>query len=243
MSQIPWLDESLEFPELSAALTEPDGLLAAGGDLSPERIITAYKQGIFPWFSDDQPILWWSPNPRCVVFPDKLHISKSLKKRLNKQQVTVTFDQDFAAVIQHCADTRRGPEEGTWITEDMLEAYIELHHLGVAHSVEVWNGDKLVGGLYGLAIGRCFFGESMFSLETDASKTAFVYLNNQLKDWNYQIIDCQVENPHLLTLGAETIQRSKFQSILKENIDCPPTPHQWEFSWKWSKPGTADNSL
>lgn len=242
MSQIPWLDHTLEFPALSTALTDPDGLLAAGGDLSPERIIAAYKKGIFPWFSDDQPILWWSPNPRCVVFPEKLHISKSLKKKLNKQLFTVTFDQDFPSVIQSCADSR-GEEAGTWITEDMLEAYIELHHLGIAHSVEVWNGDQLVGGLYGLAIGRCFFGESMFSSETDASKIAFVYLANQLQAWDYQIIDCQVENPHLLTLGAETIQRSEFQSILTTNIDSAPTPHQWEFSWKWFRANTADKTV
>lgn len=233
MSQIPWLDDSLEFPALSLALTDPDGLLAAGGDLSPERIVAAYRKGIFPWFSDDQPILWWSPDPRCVIFPDKLHISKSLRKKLNKQPFTITFDQDFSSVMQCCADSR-GDEAGTWITEDMLEAYTHLHHLGVAHSVEVWNGDKLVGGLYGLAIGRCFFGESMFSSETDASKIAFVYLANQLKAWNYQIIDCQVENPHLLTLGGETIPRSDFQSILKENIDCEPIPHNWEFSWDWA---------
>ena len=237
MSQIPWLDESLQFPPLSSALTDPDGLLAAGGDLSPERIVAAYKKGIFPWFSDDQPILWWSPNPRCVVFPKKLHISKSLRKKLNKQLFTVTFNRDFASVMQNCADSR-GEEAGTWITEDMLEAYIELHHLGIAHSVEVWNKDRLVGGLYGLAIGRCFFGESMFSTETDSSKIAFVYLANQLSAWNYKIIDCQVENPHLLTLGAETIKRSEFQTILKTNIDILPTPHQWEFSWKWRKAGT-----
>ena len=234
MSPIPWLDHSYLFHTLSSALTDPDGLLAAGGDLSPERIVAAYKKGIFPWFSDDQPILWWSPDPRCVIFPEKLHISKSLRKKLNKQPFKITFDQDFPAVIQCCADSR-SEEAGTWITEDMLEAYIELHHLGIAHSVEVWNGEKLVGGLYGLNIGRCFFGESMFSLETDASKVAFVYLANQLNEWGYEIIDCQVENPHLLTLGAETIQRSEFQSILERNIDRTPSAHQWEFNWEWTK--------
>ncbi len=234
MSQIPWLEDSLEFPKLATALTDPDGLLAAGGDLSPERIVAAYKKGIFPWFSDDQPILWWSPDPRCVVFPEKLHISKSLRKKLNKQPFKVTFDRDFPSVIQCCANSR-GEEAGTWITDDMLEAYIELHHLGFAHSVEVWSGNQLVGGLYGLAIGRCFFGESMFSSATDASKIAFVYLANQLKAWNYHIIDCQVENPHLLTLGAETIQRSKFQTILETNIGETPSAHQWEFDWQWVK--------
>ncbi|UZE97939.1 leucyl/phenylalanyl-tRNA--protein transferase [Alkalimarinus alittae] len=234
MSQIPWLDDSLEFPELSSALTDPDGLLAAGGDLSPERIVAAYKKGIFPWFSDDQPILWWSPDPRCVVFPNKLHISKSLRKKLNKQLFTVTFDQDFPAVIQRCADSR-DDETSTWITDDMLEAYIALHDLGVAHSVESWLDGELVGGLYGLAIGRCFFGESMFSSATDASKVAFVHLCNQLKSWGYQIIDCQVENPHLLTLGAETIQRSEFQTILTQNIDTLPPSHTWQLNWKWEK--------
>lgn len=232
MSQILWLNDSLDFPDLSMALAEPDGLLAAGGDLSPERIVAAYRRGIFPWFSDDQPILWWSPDPRCVIFPDHLHISKSLRKKLNKQPFSVTFDKDFQAVIERCADIRRD-DAGTWITEEMIDAYTELHHQGIAHSVEVWQGDQLVGGLYGLAIGRCFFGESMFSAATDASKVAFVYLCNQLKRWGYEIIDCQVENPHLLTLGAETIPRSDFQTILNDNVDMKPQPHLWQFDWQW----------
>ncbi len=234
MSKIPWLEEIIDFPDISTALNDPDGLLAAGGDLSPQRLINAYQHGIFPWFNDDQPILWWSPNPRCVLFPDRIHISKSLRKKLNKQHFTVTFDQEFLSVIRQCADLREDTT-GTWITDDMQEAYLELHNKGVAHSVEVWNGDELVGGLYGLALGRCFFGESMFSTETDASKIAFVFLCHQLQAWNYRIIDCQVENPHLLTLGAEKIQRSEFQTILNDNVHKEPLKHDWEFSWKWSR--------
>ncbi|WP_250658282.1 leucyl/phenylalanyl-tRNA--protein transferase [Alkalimarinus coralli] len=234
MSHIPWLTSSLEFPDPSTALTDPDGLLAAGGDLSPSRIIKAYKKGIFPWFSDDQPILWWSPNPRCVIFPKKVHISRSLRKKLNKQSFTVTFDKDFPAVIQCCSDSR-SEEAGTWITEDMLEAYIALHQRGVAHSVEVWQEGQLIGGLYGLSIGRCFFGESMFSYATDASKIAFVYLCKQLDSWGYSIIDCQVQNPHLLTLGAETIQRTEFQTILDNNVNAHPAQHKWAFDWEWPR--------
>ncbi len=234
MSQIPWLEEDLEFPDISSALTDPDGLLAAGGDLSIARLIKAYQQGIFPWFDDDQPIMWWSPNPRCVLFPEKVHISKSLRKKLNKSLFTVTFDKDFERVIQHCADSRQATT-GTWITDDMQEAYIALHEQGTAHSVEVWVNNELVGGLYGLALGRCFFGESMFSTATDASKVAFVYLCNQLREWGYAIIDCQVENPHLFTLGAENIRRSEFQTILEDNIHKKPKPHDWLFNWRWVK--------
>jgi len=236
MSQIPWLEEDLEFPDISSALKDPDGLLAAGGDLSIPRLIKAYQQGIFPWFNDDQPIMWWSPNPRCVLFPEKVHISKSLRKKLNKKLFTVTFDKDFERVIQYCADSRQATT-GTWITDDMQEAYIALHEQGIAHSVEVWMDDELVGGLYGLALGRCFFGESMFSITTDASKVAFVYLCNQLREWGYAIIDCQVENPHLFTLGAENIRRSEFQTILEDNIHKKPKPHDWVFSksWNWVK--------
>jgi len=234
MSQIPWLEEDLEFPDISSALTDPDGLLAAGGDLSIPRLIKAYQQGIFPWFDDDQPIMWWSPNPRCILFPENVHISKSLRKKLNKNIFTVTFDKDFQSVIQQCADSRQATT-GTWITDDMQEAYLALHEQGTAHSVEVWMEDKLVGGLYGLALGRCFFGESMFSSTTDASKVAFVYLCNQLREWGYAIIDCQVENPHLFTLGAENIPRSEFQTILENNTHKKPKPHNWVFNWRWVK--------
>lgn len=229
---LPWLEDALDFPDPESALEEPNGLLAAGGDLSPQRLIQAYQQGIFPWFSDDQPILWWSPNPRCVIFPDKAHVSRSLRKHIRKHNSTVSFDQEFEQVIHHCA--RLDSEEGTWITAEMEDAYIDLHHRGIAHSVEVWEDNELCGGLYGLAIGRCFFGESMFSLKTNASKIAFAALCQQLKSWDYQIIDCQVENPHLFSLGAEVINRKEFLSILKQEVSVSPIAHEWSFgnlSW------------
>lgn len=229
MSQLPWLDQTLNFPSPNLALEEPDGLLAAGGDLSVERIVAAYRAGIFPWFSDDQPILWWSPNPRCVIKPDQAHISKSLRKHIRKSGLTLSFDTQFESVIHHCA--RLDSDEGTWITPEMEEAYIQLHHEGIAHSVEVWDGDELIGGLYGLAIGRCFFGESMFSLKPNSSKVAFASLCKQLNSWNYAIIDCQVENPHLLSLGASTLDRNEFLTILSKNIDLPPTAHVWKFDF------------
>lgn len=231
---LPWLEESLEFPDPNTALEEPNGLLAAGGDLSPERLVSAYKNGIFPWYSDDQPILWWSPDPRCVVFPEKAHTSKSLKKHIRKHASTVTFDQAFTQVIRHCA--RLDSDEGTWITEEMEDAYIELHAKGIAHSVEAWEGGDLIGGLYGLAIGRCFFGESMFSLKTNGSKIAFSALTQSLANWGYQIIDCQVESPHLFTLGAESISREDFLSILKIEILSAPDSHNWHFAgWHWEQ--------
>lgn len=213
---IPWLDPtSLDFPSPSTALDDPDGLLAAGGDLSPERLISAYRQGIFPWFSDDQPILWWSPDPRCVIEPNKVHISRSLKKHLRRHDLRLSFDQAFDQVIQHCS--RPGYEEGTWITDDMKEAYRHLHDLGYAHSVEVWQDNELAGGLYGLSLGRCFFGESMFSHRENASKIAFMGLCRQLQLWNFSLIDCQIENPHLLSLGAHCISRVEFLSILERD--------------------------
>ncbi|KZY66859.1 leucyl/phenylalanyl-tRNA--protein transferase [Oleiphilus sp. HI0068] len=228
MANFPWLDANDDFPPIEQALRDPDGLLAAGGDLSPERLIHAYSRGIFPWFSDDQPILWWSPDPRCVVIPDEVHISKSLKKHIRQKQPRLSFDQAFPEVIRHCA--RLDSEEGTWITEEMEEAYYALHELGVAHSVEVWENEELVGGLYGLAIGCCFFGESMFSLKPNASKVAFACLSQQLHKWGYAIIDCQVENPHLLTLGAKCIDRSDFLSILNKNIKRSPLHSEWAFA-------------
>jgi len=228
MPNLPWLDHSQDFPDPSFALTEPNGLLAAGGDLTPELIIKAYREGIFPWYSDDQPILWWSPNPRCVILPEQAYTSRSLKKHIRKIKPTLTFDKDFEHVIKHCA--RLETDEGTWITEEMEEAYVELHHQGVAHSVEVWENDELTGGLYGLAMGRCFFGESMFSLKPNSSKIAFVSLCEQLKKWDYALIDCQVENPHLISLGANCIDRDKFLSILNANIDKEPCQHSWDFN-------------
>ncbi len=219
MNQQPvWLDnnpENIDFPHPDLALTEPDGLLAVGGDLSPQRIINAYMNGIFPWYSDGQPILWWSPNPRAVLFPDKLHVSRSLKKVISKNIYRTTLDQAFEQVIENCAQTPRKDQEGTWITDEIAQAYIRLHQLGIAHSAECWLEDKLVGGLYGIALGRIFFGESMFSHRSNASKVAFVHLLDELKKADYALIDCQVTTEHLLSLGAEEIPRNQFLNLVK----------------------------
>lgn len=227
MSQLPWLDFNSEFPDPSTALVEPDGLLAASYDLSSDTILRAYRSGIFPWYSEDQPVLWWSPNPRCVLYPNDVHLSKSLKKHIRQNPPTITFDNAFTDVIHHCA--RLDSEEGTWITEEMEEAYIKLHHAGYAHSLEVWRGETLIGGLYGIAMGHCFFGESMFSLETNASKVAFFALSQQLKKWGYTLIDCQVDNPHLRTLGAITISRELFLKQLKSALSSPSPNDTWHF--------------
>ena len=217
MSELAWLGEDKHlFPAPTTALTEPNGLLAAGGDLDPERILQAYQQGIFPWYEDDQPILWWSPDPRMVLFPDELHISKSLKKQLHKNTFTVTYDQAFPAVIRACSGQRNYTSE-TWITDDMQEAYIELHQLGFAHSAEAWLEGELVGGLYGLSIGKMFFGESMFSHHSNASKVAFVHLTLALKEQGYTLIDCQVASQHLASFGARDISREEFLHQLQQN--------------------------
>jgi leucyl/phenylalanyl-tRNA---protein transferase len=202
-----WLQrDSLDFPALNKALREPNGLLAAGGDLRPERLIQAYRHGCFPWFQDDQPILWWSPDPRTVLLPEQLHVSRSLGKLMRKGRYRVTFDQAFADVIRACAAPRSYAVD-TWITSPMQVAYLELHQRGIAHSVEVWRDDELVGGLYGLAMGQLFFGESMFSRADNASKVGFVSLVEQLKNWGFVLIDCQMPTEHLLSLGAQTISR------------------------------------
>lgn len=228
MTQIPWLDPDEDsFPPVEQALIEPDGLLAAGGDLSPQRLINAYRGGIFPWFDDQQPILWWSPDPRCVLRPDQLHLSRSLRKFIRQQHYSVTLDQDFTAVIEACAEPR-SDDNGTWITEEMQQAYIELHRLGVAHSVEVWQDETLIGGLYGLAIGKLFFGESMFSLRSNASKVGYATLVEQLAHWGYALIDCQVHSEHMESLGAKLISRAQFVDIVAANIDQRPS-HQWAF--------------
>lgn len=227
------LDQEIWFPSPQLALDEPNGLLAIGGDLSVERLRLAYANGIFPWYSDDQPILWWSPDPRCVLFPDRIHISRSLRKKLRRGDYEITIDQAFSQVIRECA-APRAKQDGTWITREIEAAYIRLHELGLAHSFECWQGGQLVGGLYGVAMGRCFFGESMFSRVTDASKITFVHLAGQLKAWNYAIIDCQVENPHLISLGAESISRDRFLSILHANRNAKPVPHQWHLDWHYT---------
>jgi len=215
-----WLDpdkNNIGFPHPNHALTEPDGLLAVGGDLSPERIVNAYLNGIFPWYSAGQPILWWSPNPRAVLFPEKLHISRSLKKFIRKQLFTTTLDQAFEQVIDRCSEAPRKAQEGTWITDEMKQAYIHLHKAGIAHSAECWSGDQLVGGLYGLALGKVFFGESMFSDQDNASKMAFVHLVDELQKSDYSLIDCQVTTDHLLSLGAEEIPRSRFLKLVEKH--------------------------
>lgn len=212
-----WLDphdRSYTFPPVDYALRDPDGLLAVGGDLAPQRILNAYRHGIFPWFSPGQPILWWSPDPRAVLFPEKLKVSHSLRKVINHQTFRVTFDNAFARVIRACATTSRRDQDGTWISEEMQQAYIKLHELGYAHSAESWLGDELVGGLYGLRLGRIFFGESMFSRKSDASKVAFVQLVRQLQVEGVVLIDCQVTTGHLLSLGAEEIPRTRFVELL-----------------------------
>ncbi len=219
MIQYPqWLnDHDYHFPNPNSALTEPDGLLAVGGDLCTERIINAYLNGIFPWYSPGQPILWWSPDPRAVLFPEKLHISRSLQKLIHKKTFHCTINQAFTQVIVNCAQAPRKHQDGTWITNEMQQAYIKLHQCGIAHSVECWQGEQLVGGLYGLALGKVFFGESMFSHKSNSSKIAFVHLLDVLKKSNYALIDCQVTTDHLLSLGAEEIPRKQFLSLIAEH--------------------------
>ena len=218
-----------QFPPLESALSDPDGLLAVGGDLSHERLISAYSLGIFPWYSDDQPIMWWSPDPRAVMHLDKLYISRSLKKNMRQKNYQLTVNRDFEQVIRSCADVCRSKSQkelvennpnndqqadDTWITEDMLEAYIALHYQGHAHSFEVWDGIELVGGLYGVATGSVFSGESMFHRRTDASKMAFVVTCMQIKQWGYELLDCQIMNPHLESLGVEELPRERFKKSL-----------------------------
>lgn len=215
---IPWIEpHKAGFPPVEQALTEPDGLLVAGGDLGVGRLLDAYRHGIFPWYEDGQPILWWSPDPRLVLRPSQLIISRSLGKLMRRGSYTVSFDRDFPAVIRQCAE-HRADSAGTWITNAMEAAYIELHDRGYAHSVEVWSGDKLVGGLYGIALGQVFFGESMFSEEDNTSKLALVFLAKQLQRWDYKLIDCQVSSDHLKNLGAVEISREEFVQQLRELI-------------------------
>jgi leucyl/phenylalanyl-tRNA---protein transferase len=215
------------FPPISSALSKPDGLLAVGGCLSKSRLLNAYRVGIFPWNSADEPILWWSPDPRLVLFPDKIVISRSLAKTLRKQKFTVTFDRVFADVIKACAMPRKD-ELGTWITQGIYQAYHDLHQSGHAHSAEAWFNGELVGGLYGIAMGRVFFGESMFFSKTDASKVAFVSLVEQLKHWGYKLVDCQVSTRHLINFGAEEIARIDFTNLLNQYCDEAPEPSAWQ---------------
>ena len=216
-----------DFPPLSKAMTDPDGLLAAGGCLSKKRLLKAYRSGIFPWYSPGEPILWWSPNPRLVLFPEQLKVSHSLRKTLRQNTFTFTVDRAFKQVISACARPR-SYSEGTWISDDIQEAYCRLHKSGYAHSAEAWLNDELVGGLYGIALGKVFFGESMFHTYTDASKVVFVSLVEQLKLWGYQVIDCQVHSQHLASLGAVNCERAEFIGLLNQYCDELPNDCAWQ---------------
>jgi leucyl/phenylalanyl-tRNA---protein transferase len=224
---IPWLSRDTPFPPLEQALTHPNGLLCAGADLSPQRIIDAYRQGIFPWFSAGEPILWWSPDPRMVLFPGEFKISRSLRRSLRAGDYAVRLDSAFAEVIRACAETPRAGQPGTWITTEMQRAYRRLFELGVAHSVETWVDGKLVGGLYGMAIGRMFYGESMFSRATDASKIAVAHLARFLEEQGFGMIDCQMNTPHLASLGAREIPRRAFIAGLHELVASGAPPAHW----------------
>ena len=207
-------------------MTDPNGLLAAGADLSPERLLVAYAHGIFPWFGDDDPLLWWSPDPRMVLMPAEVHVSRSLRRVIRSGRYRVTLDTAFREVMAGCAEPR-DDDAGTWITAAMVEAYARLAELGFAHSIEVWSDGALVGGLYGVAIGRMFFGESMFSRRTDASKVALVTLVRQLERWGFEMIDCQMSTSHLASLGAREIPRDEFVAILRRQADLPPIASPW----------------
>ncbi len=231
MSQILWLeDTNFTFPNVSTAFDEPDGLLAASERLTPELVIDAYKKGIFPWYSADQPVLWWSPNPRCVLYPEKFHISRSFRRTLNSKPFEIRTNTAFREVMLACAaprtETGKTEEPGTWITQAMLDVYCQLHETGVAHSIECWFNDKLVGGMYGLLLGDIFFGESMFSKRKDASKVAMFHLCTEIKPF---LVDAQVHSRHLETLGAEVIDRQDFVDIIKihadKNLAIPLTRH------------------
>jgi leucyl/phenylalanyl-tRNA--protein transferase len=220
----------LTFPPPERALKEPNGLLAVGGDLQPERLLSAYASGVFPWFNDDRgPILWWSPDPRAVFLPTLVRVSRSLRRRLVRGEFRVTLDSAFDAVVAGCAAPRGPDGGGTWITATIREAYGRLHSLGFAHSVETWHGDLLVGGLYGVSLGRMFFGESMFARANDASKVALVRLAAQLARWNFELIDCQLMNPHLRSMGAVEMPRSEFVARLRDNPIELTRRGPWQF--------------
>ena len=233
-----WLETTpVTFPPTHLALSDPNGLLAIGGNLTPEWLLHAYSKGIFPWFNPEEPILWWSPNPRSVLFLDDLKIKRSLRKTIQKwhkqPDFSVTLDQDFVGVMQACSCAPRKDQTGTWITPAMLTAYTKLHQSGHAHSVEVWQDGQLVGGLYGIAIGKMFFGESMFSNVTDGSKVALVALSMQLKAWGFTLIDTQVETPHLNTLGASQIKRTEFETLIGQQINLSFPAQKWQLSIDW----------
>ncbi len=224
---IAWLaSEAAGFPDPASALVDPNGLLAAGDDLSPERLLTAYKMGIFPWYEEGSPVLWWSPDPRAVLFPEQIRISRSLRRRILRGDYEISVDRAFRQVITACA-APRPKSEGTWITQAMITAYCELHRLGYAHSFETWRDGQLMGGLYGISLGRLFFGESMFSRASDASKVAFVRLAELMSDWSFPLIDCQIPNEHLTGLGAVEIPRAQFLAYLEEFGQPPDRAGRW----------------
>jgi len=219
------LDESISFPP--PQLAREDGLLAVGGDLKPERLLLAYHLGIFPWYSPGEPILWWAPTPRMVLFPDDFHLSRSLARTIRRGTFKVTFDTAFAEVIKNCAKVRLTRGQDTWLGDDMIEAYCRLHELGYAHSVECWQDNELQGGLYGVSLGSVFFGESMFSLAPNSSKVAFATLVKQLTRWEFDLIDCQIHNPHLESLGAGEIPGDEFWERLALAVDKPTLIGNW----------------
>lgn len=234
MSHLVWLDEQLCFPDTSSALDDPNGLLAVGGDLSPARLVAAYSRGIFPWYSAGQPILWWSPSPRMVLQPQNLHVGRSNRKLLANHPFTIKIDTAFAQVIAHCAEVLRCEQDGTWITQEIQHAYVRMHQLGYAHSIESWLDGELVGGLYGIAIGKAFFGESMFSLVSGASKVAFLSIAQQLQEWNYELIDCQIYTDYLASFGAEEVPREQFEALLNSALKDKQT-HDWRDAWPGAK--------
>ncbi|MDX5363008.1 MAG: leucyl/phenylalanyl-tRNA--protein transferase [Pseudazoarcus pumilus] len=223
---IPWLDGVPAFPPLEAALDDPPGLLAAGGELSPAWLLAAYRRGIFPWYSEGQPILWWSPDPRLILTPSAIRISRSLGKVLRRGRFEIRLDTAFAEVVAACAGPRRGAS-GTWITPEMQQAYVRMHELGYAHSVEAWDEGRLVGGLYGMALGRAFFGESMFSRATDASKACLAHLARHLESLKFAVIDCQMTTAHLVSLGAHEVPRAEFCRLIELHADDGPPPGRW----------------
>lgn len=239
-----WLDPRdphQSFPPPHLAMRDPSGLLAIGGDLSVPRLLRAYSQGIFPWYNPDEPILWWCPDPRTVLRPDGLLVSRSLRKSIRRADYAVTLDRSFTEVLNGCAG-HRSKSRGTWLGPDMRQAYIELHHQGHAHSVEVWREGSLIGGLYGVAVGRIFFGESMFSRADDASKIALYYLCEQLKAWNFDLIDCQISSEHLLTLGAQELDRDAFLMRLAQAVRRPGFVGHWLFDQPVPASGSHLNS-
>lgn len=221
------LSNELIFP--SPRLAAREGLLAVGGDLSQKRLLLAYRMGIFPWYSENEPIMWWSPDPRLILYPGRLNISKSLKKVINRGDFELTMDQNFKAVITACAESRTETNEGTWIVDDIIAAYCKLHQTGLAHSVEAWMNGQLAGGLYGVSIGRCFFGESMFTRISNASKVAFVGLVRYLQSLDFDLIDCQVTTSHLVRFGAHEVSRDRFLDELATALRAPTLKGRWSF--------------